>query len=633
MLVNVDNNKCVGCNACIRTCPVLEANEAVMSEDGTHTVIRVNKDKCISCGECIKSCAHGARTYIDDTERFFKAVKGKADIAVIVDPAFRITEPDAEAMLAELRMQGIKIIYDASFGADICTYMQMRALKEKKVRKIVSQPCAVVTEYILKHRHDLIPSLSPIHSPIACTAIYLRNYLGFKGEIACISPCIAKRLEFEETGLVQFNVTFKRFAEHMNNDFNYDKNAVFKFDSPDCYDGKIYSKPRGLSECMLNAMPELDVRGFEGKDIYKELDYYYDAKEGERPAVYDVLACENGCISGSGVEFKEKDVFRYISRLSRIGTEAFSEREKQKTGFPKTDKQFQLFEKKLRYQDFVREYSPKEIKEKLVTEQDLKAAFAQLMKSSHDEQHYNCGSCGYDSCEKMALALAKEINVPQNCRQYLLRQTELAAEEVVRAKEEVKSRNAYVADTVAGISGNIEKICESTAYIEKSSENNAVGMADVHSKLDMLHGKCEEINEAVAGIIKVTDMYHKMADSIRTITDQTHILSINASVEASRAGAAGKSFAVVAGEIRSLAANTKSTTAVVDENDELVKSETARVLKIASEIEGAVKTLDGVMLAVDKNVADTTATGSVIEQAAGEIKNSADELYAVSNRS
>ncbi|MBQ8410949.1 MAG: hypothetical protein IJX15_04355 [Ruminiclostridium sp.] len=123
-----------------------------------------------------------------------------------------------------------------------------------------------------------------------------------------------------------------------------------------------------------------------------------------------------------------------------------------------------------------------------------------------------------------------------------------------------------------------------------------------------------------------------MAGSIRNITEQTHILSINASVEASRAGAAGKTFAVVAGEIRNLAANTKSTTAVVDENDELVKAETSRVLKIASEIEETVKILAEVMSNVDNNIASTTETGNVIESVAEEIKTATEELYAIANQ-
>ncbi len=49
MAVKIDESKCVGCSACVGTCPV-EALEMV--EDKA----KVNEDICIDCGACIGSC-------------------------------------------------------------------------------------------------------------------------------------------------------------------------------------------------------------------------------------------------------------------------------------------------------------------------------------------------------------------------------------------------------------------------------------------------------------------------------------------------------------------------------------------------------------------------------------------------
>ena len=637
MFVSIDKDKCVGCNACIRACPVEDANEAFLAEDGIHSIVSINKDKCISCGECVKKCEHGARLYEDDTDRFFAAIKGRVNITVVVAPAFRLTEPDADAMLAFLRDElNVKLIYDVSFGADICTYMHLKAVREKVVRKIVSQPCAALTEYVLKHRHDLIPSLSPVHSPIACTAVYLRKYMNITGDIACISPCIAKRFEFEETGLIQYNVTFKRFAEYIRKHYpNFNKDAQFKFDNPDCYCGSIYPKPGGLKECLLHAEPELSVRNCEGvPHVYEALDYYYNAKENERPAVFDVLSCANGCISGPGTNFDEKEMFRFLSAADRLSAKSFEEREKQTTvSFKKkTDKQFEIFDKKLRLEDFIRKYEPKKIEKLQVTEQDIKSAYAALLKTTKTEQRFNCGACGYESCEEMAYAIAKGINIPQNCHQYTARQSGIATQQAIAAGDAVRAQNKMIVGVIDDIVSDITLIRDNTNRIGEQCDGNKDAMASVEQKLEMLRGKCAEIGDAVQGIIHVNDLYNKMADSIRTITEQTHILSLNASVEAARAGAAGKTFQVVAGEIRTLAANTKATTKVVDENDVLVKGETAKVMKIAEEIEEMVNELAHVMEEVENHLNETNRTGSTIESVAEEITTSTEELRRMANQ-
>ncbi|MBQ3566138.1 MAG: 4Fe-4S binding protein [Oscillospiraceae bacterium] len=625
MYVTINEDKCIGCNACIRVCPVHEANRAVASSGKNHSIISINHDMCISCGECVKSCEHGARDFVDDAERFFHDIKSGKKITVVVAPALRLTEPDSDAMLAHLREIGVNLIYDVSFGADICTYMHIKAIKENKVDKVMSQPCAALVEYILKHRHNMISMLSPVHSPISCTAAYLRKYAGISGDIACISPCIAKKFEFEETGLIQYNVTFKRFVEIMKRDFTYDKTKKFKFDNVPAYCGKIYPKPGGLKDCLLNVMPNLDVRNSEGvSHVYGELDYYAAADKNDRPDVYDILSCSHGCISGPGTNFDESRLFSYMKKAESLEASSFHERRKQKAF--NVDKQFKWFEKHLKLEDFIRNYTPKQTNNQPASELAINSAYAKLMKKTHSEKHFDCGACGYKSCEEMASAIAKGINFPENCHQFTVKKIELEQEHANEASVVIQSQNEQIISTINNITDDIEKICSDANGINELCLNNSGEMNNINEIINILNDKCVDIHSAVNGIIDVNKQYKEISESIKNITDQTHILSMNASVEAARAGEAGKSFSIVAQEIRTLAANTKNATSTIDESEKLVNIETAKVLEIAKEIEKVANNLSGAISHVSGNIDNTISSGQIIRGTAEDIRTAADRL-------
>ena len=59
----------------------------------------------------------------------------------------------------------------------------------------------------------------PVHSPMMCTAIYMKKYMQVTDEIAFISPCIAKKLEITDPncgGYVSYNVTFEKMMKGVN---------------------------------------------------------------------------------------------------------------------------------------------------------------------------------------------------------------------------------------------------------------------------------------------------------------------------------------------------------------------------------------------------------------------------------
>ncbi len=577
-IIFTDEQKCQGCNKCIGICPVKLANEAYADYAGRNK-IKVNSDYCIHCGKCLEVCDHNARYYQDDTETFFNDLSQGRKISVVAAPSIRTNYPNYDKILGFLKAKGVNIIYDVSFGADITTWAYLKAIKESNLTSVIAQPCPVVVNYIEKYSPALIQNLSPVHSPALCTAVYVKNYLKLPDPIAFLSPCFAKLDEFnskETNDYISYNITFKKLNEYIaNNKISINSYESAGFDNIDCGLGLLFPRPGGLKENIFDRMPDVWVKQIEGTEhIVSYLKSYQERITQNKavPTVVDILNCSFGCNEGTGTE-KNIPLDEIDYELDRRKAEKLNGKSLFKRDL---DILYGRFDNELALDDFLRSYSDKSsLVAKLdVNEEVINQTFARMHKITKEDKQINCNNCGYGSCRQMAIAICNNVNHLANCIHYnqesLRIENELIQkreQESTKVKNEIEVLRQSAEDNLAMIKLAVKNITLAVQDIVASSDNVSNHSTGIKSESGEILKTFHELS-GITGVIKEKiTAFSDASSKIIAIAEKTNLLSLNASIEAARAGDAGKGFAVVAEEVKQLA-NTSKLVANSTKNEE-----------------------------------------------------------------
>ncbi|WP_084632574.1 methyl-accepting chemotaxis protein [Shewanella waksmanii] len=190
-------------------------------------------------------------------------------------------------------------------------------------------------------------------------------------------------------------------------------------------------------------------------------------------------------------------------------------------------------------------------------------------------------------------AIATAFNTMQASVKALITEVKLLSEEVLDASNAVNNVTDEVADTLKAqrlqtqdVSIAIEQVVSSVELVEGSTQQAATITDSAHANVldgqQVITQTVTGINDIATEVSRGAQVIHRLADHsleigkvvdvIRSIAEQTNLLALNAAIEAARAGEAGRGFAVVADEVRTLASRTQSSTSEIQTMIESVQA-------------------------------------------------------------
>lgn len=397
--------KCKNCYKCLKNCPV----KAIKIEDNQAKVI---EDRCILCGNCTLICPQNAKNVHSELEEVKALLKNNKVIASVA-PSFisNFELNNFETINEALKEVGFFFAEETARGAKLVTEKYSELLKEKKYKNFITSCCPAVNTMISLYYPDALKYLAPVDSPAIAHAKLLREeYPDCK--IVFVGPCIAKKRECKESGIIDGVLTFEEVAKL------FEENNIELKDENEEADvswnkARFYPISRGVIKSFDRLNTNYEFIAVDGVDRCKETLEKIDELDH---VFLELNACEHSCINGP-CSFKRNEnsiianskVRKYVKENKKVSKSV--------------DEEENI--------DITHEHKKQNMKVIEPTEEQIKAVLEKTGKYTKEDE-LNCGACGYSSCREKAWAVINGFADVEMCLPYMRERAESMSYEVIQ---------------------------------------------------------------------------------------------------------------------------------------------------------------------------------------------------------
>lgn len=237
---------------------------------------------------------------------------------------------------------------------------------------------------------------------------------------------------------------------------------------------------------------------------------------------------------------------------------------------------------------------------------------------------------GLDVAESLIQYLAKDAIGASFLNEYLINRDAQSK----AAQEQQRSLNELIES-----SANMDR--DTTDITQRATQNNAhldtiySAISDLRESVSRIESQHKKYVEQFQRLTQQTQDINKLIANIQNISEQTNLLSFNASIEAAHAGSAGAGFRIIANEVKKLSADTKKATEQILNNVNLLEdsiSELEDETKVNSQnLEGLTEETDNTLEKFNNVRKMNSENNSNVGKISSHISNNVNSIRSIIN--